>query len=86
MDLKISLKSENGLFNFLKKKIKKKKKNFLGYRHMAPYGAIWRHMMAPHGAKWRHMAPCGARLQPKVFHCIYLFNFLLICYLNSKFK
>ncbi len=38
MDLKISLKSENGHFNFLKKK-KKKKKNFLGYRHLAPYVA-----------------------------------------------
>jgi hypothetical protein len=37
MDLKVSLKTENGLFNFLKKKIKKKKKKFLGYRHMAPW-------------------------------------------------
>jgi hypothetical protein len=29
MDPKISLKTENGLFNFLKKKIKKKKKKLL---------------------------------------------------------
>ena len=57
MDLKVSLKSENGLLNFLKKRIKK----IFGYRHLAPrgayYGATWRilwrhmsHMMAPHGA------------------------------------
>jgi hypothetical protein len=39
MDLKVSLKTENGLFNFLKKKIKKKKKNFWAtaiWRHVAP--------------------------------------------------
>ena len=62
MDLKISLKSENGLFNFLKKKNKKKKKKFQAT-------AIWRHMAPYDGATWRQMAPCGARLQPKVFHC-----------------
>jgi hypothetical protein len=37
MDLKVSLESENGLLNFLKKIIKKN--FFFGYRHKAPSGA-----------------------------------------------
>jgi hypothetical protein len=50
MDLKVSLKSENGLLNFLKKKIKEKKNIFLATTicrlMMAPFGAIWCLMMA----------------------------------------
>jgi hypothetical protein len=51
MDLKVSLKSENGLLNFLKEN-KRKKKHFFGYHHLSTYdGTIWRHMVPYDGAK-----------------------------------
>ncbi len=48
--------------------------------------AIRRHMVPYDGATWRHMAPCGARLQPKVFHCKFFIFSIKIIWFYSKAK
>ena len=57
MDLKISLKSENGLFNFLKKKIKKKKNFF----RLPPFGAIWRHVAPGYNLRYSTVVYCNKK-------------------------
>jgi hypothetical protein len=47
MDLIVSLKAENGLFNFLYKKIKKQILSTAMRRHMVPYDGATTHHMAP---------------------------------------
>jgi hypothetical protein len=51
MNLKVSLKAENGLFNCLNKKFL----FFFGYRHKALHGASWRHMVPYDGTTWRQV-------------------------------